>query len=85
MSISGATAIAGVGTTAFGKLPGRSSWSLQAEAVARALEDAGLGKDDIDGLFTEPPFSEPLLLHGHNLGRYLGPVSYTHLTLPTKA
>ncbi|HVL32223.1 MAG TPA: thiolase family protein, partial [Actinomycetota bacterium] len=72
MSISGATAIAGVGTTAFGKLPGRSSWSLQAEAVARALEDAGLGKDDIDGLFTEPPFSEPLLLHGHNLGRYLG-------------
>lgn len=72
MSISGKTAIVGVGATAFGKRPGRSSWSLQAEAIARALDDAGLTKNDIDGLFTEPPFSEPLLLHGHNLGRYLG-------------
>ena len=72
MSISGRTAIAGVGTTAFGKLPGSTAWGLQAEAVRLALEDAGLAKDDVDGLFTEPQFSEPLLLHGHNLGRYLG-------------
>ena len=72
MAIAYRTAIAGIGTTAFGKLPGRSSWSLQAEAVKRALDDAGLTKDDVDGLFTEPPFSEPLLLHGHSLGRMLG-------------
>ncbi len=72
MSISGAAAIAGVGTTAFGKLPGRSAWSLQTEAVARALDDAGLTKADVDGLFTEPQFTEPLLLHGHLLGRQLG-------------
>jgi len=72
MSISGDTAIAGVGTTAFGKLPGRSAWSLQAEAARLALEDAGLTKDDVDGLFTESQFSEPLLLHGHVLGRMLG-------------
>ncbi|MGZ4120603.1 MAG: thiolase C-terminal domain-containing protein [Actinomycetota bacterium] len=72
MTISRKTAITGVGVTAFGKLPGRSAWSLQAEAVKRAVDDAGLTKDDVDGLFTEPQFSEPLLLHGHSLGRYLG-------------
>jgi acetyl-CoA acetyltransferase len=72
MSIAYRTAIAGVGVTAFGKLPGRSAWSLQTEAVARAVADAGLKKDDVDGLFTEPQFSEPLLLHGHALGRMLG-------------
>lgn len=72
MSIASSTAIVGVGTTAFGRLPGRSAWSLQAEAVARALDDAGLTKDDVDGLFTEPQFTEPLLLHGHLLGRQLG-------------
>jgi acetyl-CoA acetyltransferase len=72
MTISGRTAIAGVGTTAFGKLAGRSAWSLQAEAVRNALADAGLTKDDVDGLLTEPQFGEPLLLHGHVLGRMLG-------------
>lgn len=72
MSISGTTAIVGVGTTAFGKLPGRSAWSLQTEAVRNALADAGLAKDDVDGLLTESQFSEPLLLHGHVLGRMLG-------------
>jgi acetyl-CoA acetyltransferase len=72
VTISGKTAIAGVGVTKFGKLPGRSAWSLQTEAVRLAIEDAGLTKEDVDGLFTESQFSEPLLLHGHVLGRMLG-------------
>lgn len=72
MSLSGKTAIAGVGVTAFGKLPGRSAWSLQTEAVRRAIEDAGLSKDDVDGLLTAPPLSEPLLLHAELLGGKLG-------------
>lgn len=72
MSIAGRTAIVGVGTTRFGKLPGSTAWGLQTEAVRNALADAGLTKEDVDGLFTEPQFSEPLMLHGHVLGRYLG-------------
>src|SRR5437588_3408279 len=72
MGLSAKTAIVGVGTTAFGKLPGRSAWSLQAEAVRNALADGGLAKDDVDGLLTEPQFSEPLMLPGHVLGRMLG-------------
>src|SRR2546421_12205631 len=72
MTLSGKTAIAGVGNTAFGKLPGRSAWSLQTEAVKRALDDAGLEKEDVDGLLTAPPLSEPLLLHAEQLGGKLG-------------
>src|SRR5437660_10230596 len=72
MSISGKTAIAGLGVTAFGKLPGRSAWSLQTEAVKRALDDAGLEKEDVDGLLTAPPLAEPLLLHAEQLGGKLG-------------
>jgi acetyl-CoA acetyltransferase len=72
MGISGKTAIAGVGVTRFGKLPGRSSWSLQTEAVKRAIEDAGLTKQDVDGLLTAPPLAEPLLLHAELLGGKLG-------------
>src|SRR5438876_2054926 len=72
MSLSGRTAIAGIGVTAFGKLPGRSAWSLQTEAVRRAIEDAGLTKDDVDGLLTAPPLAEPLLLHAELLGGKLG-------------
>src|SRR2546426_8240351 len=72
MSVAGKAAIVGVGVTPFGKLPGRSAWSLQAEAVRNALEDAGLAKDDVDALLTEPQFGEPLMLHGHILGRMLG-------------
>src|SRR5437588_2474457 len=72
MGLSSRTAIAGVGTTAFGKIPGRSAWSLLAEAVKAASDHAGLVKDDADALLTEPQFGEPLLLHGHVLGRMLG-------------
>src|SRR2546429_4702114 len=55
-----------------GMLPGRPAGPLEAEAVRLALEDAGLQKEDVDGLLTEPQFGEPLMLHGHVLGRMLG-------------
>jgi acetyl-CoA acetyltransferase len=40
--------------------------------VKRALDDAGLEKEDVDGLLTAPPLSEPLLLHAEQLGGKLG-------------
>lgn len=43
-------AIAGVYLTQQGKLPERSSFSLQLEAIRGALDDAGMTLDDIDGL-----------------------------------
>ncbi|MBL7497765.1 thiolase family protein [Frankia sp. CNm7] len=43
-------AIAGLGMTRLGKVYGRSSTSLAAEAVRLALADAGLSLGDLDGL-----------------------------------
>lgn len=71
-SLADEVAIVGVGHTAIGKLPGRSAWSLEVEAVRLAIEDAGLHKDDVDGLFTEAQLSEPILMHCTLLGRHLG-------------
>jgi acetyl-CoA C-acetyltransferase len=43
-------AIVGVYTTKQGKLPDRTSFSLQLEAIKGAIDDAGLTMADIDGL-----------------------------------
>lgn len=45
-------AIVGAAESAYGKLPDRSEMSLHAEAARKALDDAGLGFADVDGLFT---------------------------------
>ena len=41
---------AGVGLTPYGNHPGRSTLDLMSEAASAALGDAGLERDDIDGL-----------------------------------
>lgn len=53
--IRGKTAIAGVGNTAFGAMyrdldKERTSYELAADALREAIADAGINKDDIDGL-----------------------------------
>lgn len=42
--------IVGVGHTKFGVMPGKTAFDMGALAFKAALEDAGLTKDDIDGL-----------------------------------
>ena len=44
-------AIVGVGYTPQGRVPGRTAMSFHVEACVNAIKDAGLKKDDIDGLF----------------------------------
>lgn len=48
-------AIAGVGLSEFGKVRDRSPIGFTLEGIARALEDAGLGRDDVDGLLVAMP------------------------------
>ena len=43
-------AIAGLGITEMGKVYGRTPTDFAAEAIALALDDAGLERNDIDGL-----------------------------------
>jgi len=50
VTIKGATAVVGIGQTAFGKgLPG-SELSLACQAIAAAIDDAGVQPSDVDGL-----------------------------------
>jgi acetyl-CoA acetyltransferase len=49
-----ATAITGAGQSEVGRRLGRSSLDLTLEAVTRAIADAGLRTEDIDGLVTYP-------------------------------
>ncbi|GAA1848958.1 thiolase family protein [Pseudonocardia ailaonensis] len=50
--LAGVAAVAGVGTTTFGRLPGHDAGSLAAWALTDALADAGLTPADVDGLVT---------------------------------
>ncbi|MFK8847962.1 lipid-transfer protein [Streptomyces sp. Ac-502] len=51
-TLGGRAAIAGIGATEFSKDSGRSELKLAVEAVRAALDDAGLGPGDVDGLVT---------------------------------
>ena len=53
----GSVVISGIGQTEFGKLPGRSTNSMNAEACRKALQDAGVEKDRVDALFVKYPTS----------------------------
>jgi acetyl-CoA acetyltransferase len=65
--------IAGVGASRQGKLPGETDLSLATEALVAALDDAGLTKDDLDGLLTMPGTTSPdPAKHYLRLGERLG-------------
>jgi acetyl-CoA acetyltransferase len=68
--------IAGVGHTAFGRLPDRTAWDLEAEAAVAAVADAGLRPGDVDGLLTDPGPTQGVLdgitPHFLRLGAQLG-------------
>jgi len=49
-SMKNRTAIIGVGNTQYGRLPGKDTYDLGAEALLNALDDCGLRMSDIDGL-----------------------------------
>src|SRR5665213_1906579 len=52
MQLNGSVAIVAVGVTEQGKLPGRDGDDLAIEALGYALDEAQIGKEQIDGLLT---------------------------------
>ncbi|MFC1919354.1 thiolase family protein [Chloroflexota bacterium] len=60
MTLRGKTAIVGIGELKPMKSPpsGKTEWGIMAEAAQLAIEDAGLCKEDIDGIIVEPPITE---------------------------
>jgi acetyl-CoA acetyltransferase len=68
----GNVVIAGIGQTPFGKLPGRSTVSLNIEACRNALADAGIDKESVDALVVKPPTSDPVFMYGQTLAEAMG-------------
>jgi acetyl-CoA acetyltransferase len=68
----GQAVIAGVGETAYGKQPGRSTIELNVEATRRALEDAGIEKDAVDAVWAKVPTSKLEFLYGAKVAQALG-------------
>ena len=67
----GQVAIVGAADTAVGKVPGIGPTELCIDAAKRALNDAGLAKDEIDGLITCNSMAEPYMYHAEAMAEYL--------------
>jgi acetyl-CoA acetyltransferase len=70
-SLRGAVAIVGAADTAVGVVPHSSATQLTVDAARRALSDAGLRKDQVDGLVTYNPMAEPYVYHAEVIAEYL--------------
>ena len=74
----GRAAITGLGISEMGRVYGHDAQHFAAEAIQRAVADAGLTKQDIDGLLVNPGVSPLGGMGGVGLQNYLG---LTHLRL----
>jgi acetyl-CoA acetyltransferase len=61
-------AVAGIGATEFSKNSGRSEMRLACEAVAAAIEDAGLQPSDVDGMVTYTADTNPEIEIARSIG-----------------
>lgn len=76
-------AVVGIGMTAQGAVPGRTSLSFHLEACVNAIKDAGVQKDEIDGLICYrqfPPASNEGPLMPYGVAQYLG-ISPTYMSM----
>ncbi|MEX0786405.1 MAG: thiolase family protein [Dehalococcoidia bacterium] len=71
-ALKGKTAISGLGITEQGKVYGHSTGWFAAEAIRLALDDAGLRKDDIDGLLVNTGVTPLPGMGGLDLQNHLG-------------
>jgi acetyl-CoA acetyltransferase len=70
-TVRGQVAIVGAADTAVGKVPQYGATALCVDAARRALNDAGITKDQIDGLVTCNSMAEPHMYHAEAIAEYL--------------
>ena len=71
-NLSGKAVIAGIGETRFGALPGRTTISMNVEAIRKALNDAGIEKDAVDALYVKCPTSKFEMMYGQKIAEAIG-------------
>ncbi|MGH7032211.1 MAG: thiolase family protein [Stellaceae bacterium] len=83
MTVSGRYAIVGVGESEIGRRLGRSAMALHLEAAKRALADAGLDRQAVDGIISRPSHSSPQFNYSAVLAGRLGiaPTYFTDIAL----
>ncbi|MBT4521493.1 MAG: thiolase family protein [Halieaceae bacterium] len=69
--MSGKVAIVGAADTEVGILPGVGATQLCVDAACRALSDAGISKDQVDGLVTCNSMAEPYMYHAEAIAEYI--------------
>jgi 3-oxoacyl-[acyl-carrier-protein] synthase III len=82
MSLRDKYAIVGIGYTPQGRVPGRTALSFHLEACVNAIADAGLRKEDIDGLICYrqlPPATNETPVTPYLVAQFLG-LSPTYLS-----
>jgi acetyl-CoA acetyltransferase len=70
-TLRGKVAIVGAADTEVGKVPHLSATQLCVDAALRALDDAGIAKDQIDGLITCNSMAEPYMYHAEAIAEYM--------------
>jgi len=70
-SIRGKVAIVGAADTEVGKVPHLGATALCIDAARRAMDNAGISKDQIDGLVTCNSMTEPYMYHAEAIAEYL--------------
>ena len=70
-SLRGKVAIVGAADTEVGVVPQLSATQMYVKAAKLALDDAGISKDDVDGLITCNSWVEPYLYHAEMIAEYM--------------
>ncbi len=70
-SLRGKTAIVAIADTQVGSVPHMSPTQLCVDAACKAMADAGISKDQVDGLLTCNAMAEPYMYHSEMIAEYL--------------
>ncbi|HXZ89225.1 MAG TPA: hypothetical protein VEF07_11675 [Candidatus Binataceae bacterium] len=70
-SLKNKVAIVGAADTEVGVVPNLSATQLYVKAARLALDDAGITKNDVDGLITCVSWAEPYLYHAEMIAEYM--------------
>ena len=83
-SLKNKVAIVGAADTEVGIVPHLSATQLYVKAAKLALDDAGLTKNDIDGLITCVSFAEPIMYHAEMIAEYMQIFPRYCMTAPSR-
>ncbi|WP_158734750.1 thiolase family protein [Alteribacillus sp. YIM 98480] len=70
-SLNGKVAIVGAADTEVGVVPHMGATQLCVDAALRALDDAGIDKEQVDGLITCNSMAEPYMYHAEAIAEYM--------------